>query len=244
MESMEAQKKPGIMARLRNRKGFSLVEMAIVLVIIGIIIGAIVKGQDLIANSRAKQVVAAVSTWRNLSLAFLDRNGRLPGDQTKLGYINKADAGETATAEIVKTMQSYPANPINIGGENFYVYFGNVTGIPTVPAIRSAIYICGILDCTAALNKDQVEIIKTIDTSFDNAADAGNGQIRALVAAPTASLVNTLVATSNPVVYEGFITASGADSVKILNAAIPAGGALVPWDITHFGAVWLFDKQF
>lgn len=40
----------------RRVKGFTLVELAIVLVIIGIILGAILKGQDLIAQSRAKRV--------------------------------------------------------------------------------------------------------------------------------------------------------------------------------------------
>ena len=54
MEPMDTLTKPGIMAKLRNRRGFSLIEMAIVLVIIGIIIGAIIKGQDLMLNSRAK----------------------------------------------------------------------------------------------------------------------------------------------------------------------------------------------
>jgi len=34
----------------RNEKGFTLIEMAIVLVIIGIIIGAVLKGQDMVAE--------------------------------------------------------------------------------------------------------------------------------------------------------------------------------------------------
>ncbi|NNG01461.1 MAG: prepilin-type N-terminal cleavage/methylation domain-containing protein, partial [Desulfobacteraceae bacterium] len=33
---------------LRENKGFTLVEMAIVLILIGIIIGAVVKGKDLV----------------------------------------------------------------------------------------------------------------------------------------------------------------------------------------------------
>ncbi len=40
---------------LRNAKGFTLVELAIVLVIIGIILGAVLKGQELINNAKMKR---------------------------------------------------------------------------------------------------------------------------------------------------------------------------------------------
>lgn len=63
-----------------NRRAFTLVELAIVLVIIGIILGAILKGQELINNakmkrlySQYKEVVAAVYT-------YYDRYGKFPGD--------------------------------------------------------------------------------------------------------------------------------------------------------------------
>ena len=40
----------------RNEKGFTLVELAIVLVIIGIILGAVLKGQELINSAKIKRV--------------------------------------------------------------------------------------------------------------------------------------------------------------------------------------------
>src|ERR1035437_5774725 len=104
MEPMDTLKKPAMMVRLRNSKGFSLVEMAIVLVIIGVIIGAIVKGQDLIVNSRAKQVTSAASTWRNLAMPFMDRNGRLPGDGAKTGIIKSFAGYSSPTKENMSTM--------------------------------------------------------------------------------------------------------------------------------------------
>jgi len=61
-------------------KGFTLVELAIVLVIIGLILGAILKGQEIINNAKMKrlynqyrEVVAAVYT-------YYDRYGAFPGD--------------------------------------------------------------------------------------------------------------------------------------------------------------------
>ena len=42
---------------LARQSGFTLVEIAVVLVIIGLLLGAILKGQELVENSRVKNAV-------------------------------------------------------------------------------------------------------------------------------------------------------------------------------------------
>ena len=221
------------MGRLANRKGFSLVEMAIVLVIIGVIIGAIVKGQDLIVNARAKQVTTAVSSWRNLALAYLDRNGRLPGDFDKSGVIGDAAgteqvAGGTATDEIVNTMSYAPDNPVTVGGMTFYVFFGNVPAAGGTT--RNAIVLCKDALCAVAFTADELEIVKAVDTALDGSADGGLGQFRAVTAAPT--LVSVAAVNGRA---SGVITTAAA-------ASILGAGTTVPWTTSQFAAVWAFDR--
>jgi len=72
--------------RRSNNNGFTLVELAIVLVIIGIILGAILKGQDLIQNAKAKRVLNDLKGWEALLWTYYDRYGHLPDDDNLNDY--------------------------------------------------------------------------------------------------------------------------------------------------------------
>src|SRR5450759_70145 len=68
-----------------KQAGFTLVEIAIVLVIIGLLLGGILKGQEMITQAKIKNVVndfngitAAVNSYR-------DRYRALPGDDLNAG---------------------------------------------------------------------------------------------------------------------------------------------------------------
>lgn len=65
---------------IHNQAGFSLIEIAIVLAIIGIIIAGVFKGQDLLENARLKSVYNQVNAFRIATHTFQDRFGALPGD--------------------------------------------------------------------------------------------------------------------------------------------------------------------
>jgi prepilin-type N-terminal cleavage/methylation domain-containing protein len=82
---------------MRNRQsGFTLVEIAIVLVIIGLLLGGVLKGQELINSAKAKNMIGDFRTTSTFVYAYQDRFRALPGDD--LGAVAHVNASAAATA--------------------------------------------------------------------------------------------------------------------------------------------------
>lgn len=64
----------------RRERGFTLVELSIVLVIIGLLIGAVLKGQELINSARLKSQMTQLQSYKTATSIFRDRYSGLPGD--------------------------------------------------------------------------------------------------------------------------------------------------------------------
>jgi prepilin-type N-terminal cleavage/methylation domain-containing protein len=75
-------KKEGL---LRGQGGFNLVELAIVLVIIGIILGAVLQGREMINNAKIKRVLSQEKEVVAAIYSYQDRYGLLPGDDNVAG---------------------------------------------------------------------------------------------------------------------------------------------------------------
>ena len=65
----------------RDQGGFTLVEIAIVMVIIGLLIGGVLKGQAMIENAKVKRVVKQADEMRAAVMTFYDKYGVYPGDE-------------------------------------------------------------------------------------------------------------------------------------------------------------------
>ena len=68
------------MTSKQGQSGFTLVEIAIVLVIIGLLLGGILKGQEMITQAKIKNVVADFSGISAAYYGYQDRYRAIPGD--------------------------------------------------------------------------------------------------------------------------------------------------------------------
>jgi len=179
------------MKAMRNNKGFTLVELAIVLVIIGIILGAVLKGQDLIDNAKAKRLVDDTKGLVAIAYTFYDRYGRFPGDCDNDGDVNYATITATPTTFAATANAQFCYPPVNAAALpdqqwNELLQAQLISGVPRDNAknqYNGARYFAGPLIGTLNYNvvvNRQVPCYaaKMLDQTIDGALDAGAGAVR------------------------------------------------------------------
>ncbi|MGD0281178.1 MAG: prepilin-type N-terminal cleavage/methylation domain-containing protein [Dissulfurispiraceae bacterium] len=178
--------------KLRSQKGFTLIELSIVLVIIGVILAAVLRGQDLIDNAKAKRVASLISQWEIPIMAHYDMKGYYPGD-----------AGVAANAAPTGLMGGLSAvtNALISAG---ITYPSPVIGDISVTTIAGAANVCGTafstsknymviqLPATATLN-----LIQAIDTNIDGTALGNSGHLMNCGASGTSN-ATAVWATNSP----------------------------------------------
>ncbi len=127
--------------QMKSRQtGFTLVEIAIVLVIIGLLLGGVLKGQELIENSRIKSIVSDMKAVQAAYNGYIDRYKSLPGDETAAtmlarGWLGTAGAGVPGNGVLAITVGQTFTN----GGDQPAVWralrgSGLITGDPAALA--------------------------------------------------------------------------------------------------------------
>lgn len=98
--------------RKENEKGFTLVELAIVLVIIGLILAGIIKGQELITNAKIKRTYNVQKEITAAVYTYFDRYQFYPGDdpQAAAKFTNPAVTNGNGNALIAVAAGSTAAN--------------------------------------------------------------------------------------------------------------------------------------
>ncbi len=98
---------------MKRQKGFTLVEIAIVMVIIGLLLGGTLKGRQIITNAKIKNLENDYQGLQAACALYRDRYSSLPGDDSRAkihfgeevnqgngdGYINGVFNSETETDE-------------------------------------------------------------------------------------------------------------------------------------------------
>src|ERR1700742_597402 len=77
---MKLQKHNTRLRSTRTQRAFTLVELSIVLVIIGLIIGGVLTGQQVIQNARITNATNAIQSFQAQFQTYQQNYGALPGD--------------------------------------------------------------------------------------------------------------------------------------------------------------------
>lgn len=88
----------------KQQTGFTLIELAIVLVIIGLLLGGVLKGQELINSAKVKNMATDFKNIQVYIYGYQDKFKALPGDDhaaaAHVGGTNATDASQTQNAVI------------------------------------------------------------------------------------------------------------------------------------------------
>lgn len=182
------------------QKGFTLVEIAIVLVIIGLLLGGVLKGQELIENTKIKAVKSDSDAISAAVLGYQDRFRALPGDDTAAtsrGATANGDGdGLIESGEVAGVWESLRSEGFMSGsGATLPVNsFGGSTAILSTAS--------GLRICQPGLTAAQMLLV---DARFDdgNGVDTGGttGTITGLTSAGAASAATYADAASICVTY-------------------------------------------
>lgn len=83
-----------------RQRGFTLVEMSVVMVIAGLLFAAVATGQELVAQAKASKLVAEIKGTEMQIQRYLQAKGRLPGDCNADGVIDYAADANTALLSV------------------------------------------------------------------------------------------------------------------------------------------------
>lgn len=114
----------------RRQGGFTLVEIAIVLMIVGLLIGGILRGQELIQSARVRNIIDQKSAIQTAYLGFMDRYRMLPGDLTGGVGGQAGIVGNNAAASVAAGAgagANVPGDGLITLGQESILFFQNLT---------------------------------------------------------------------------------------------------------------------
>ena len=226
----------------KKQSGFTLVEIAIVLVIIGLLLGGILKGQELINSARVRNIADQNSGVQAAYFGFIDRYRQVPGDMTTaaatpaLGVT--VNTGGNANSRVDNTFAEAAAVWEHLARSNFIAGgFTPATAVPTSEATYSAVAPINAFNGSLILTRNQgfsgprsnrlnlhmginvpVSIARELDLKIDDGSP-NTGVLRMTVPDGTSTTFDTVSFVSNVATCTPVTGAAAAGNAAGIGAA-------------------------
>ncbi len=206
---------------MKKQAGFTLIELAIVLVIIGLLLGGVLKGQELINSAKAKSIASDLKNAQIFIYGYQDKFRAIPGDDANVEtHINGATKATSPAGSLNNAQINGAWNSTTPGDESFLFWqhvrlAGFATG-PTdvadpaylprnadsgrigVQSITGFTTITGMTGLYVVCSENIAgKLVKQIDTNLDDGDTAG-GSFRAIISGTPAAVATKDIVDGNP----------------------------------------------
>lgn len=217
-------------------KGFTLIEMSLVLIVIGIIIGAVSIGKDLQRNAVYQQMSSTfVQAWSTAYQNYFNKVGIVIGDNPSAPTL-KVDGNEATPGEICGTDLHVPFDQAGVrmpagraeGIEHAFVYLDS-NGNPqeatvcfqnvqwSEPGATAGTYVQRDRN-VMVLKSLTPDLAKFLDSQIDGKVDARFGSFRENTQADATTTASTTWSKNNTQNYTGGTSNLDEDQVGVVDA--------------------------
>ena len=123
---------------MNKQAGFTLIEIAIVLVIIGLLTGGVLKGQELITNAKVRSTITGMDGLKAAVFGFQDRFRALPGDMGNAAAVvgnNAVNCTNRCDNGLIQPWQNTSLVTNHLSASGFYsgIFNAAQTAVPPTP---------------------------------------------------------------------------------------------------------------
>ncbi|HYN54685.1 MAG TPA: prepilin-type N-terminal cleavage/methylation domain-containing protein [Methylotenera sp.] len=208
----------------KQQTGFTLIELAIVLVIIGLLLGGVLKGQELINSAKAKNIAGDLKNVQIFIYGYQDKFRAIPGDDANVAtHVNGGTAAGTPAATLNNAQINGAWNSVTATDESFLFWqHVRLAGFATGPTnVADPAYLArnaesgrlgvqslnGFVTIVDAVNPmmglyvvctENItgRLVKQIDTNLDD-GNTATGSLRAVIPPAAASVATAAIIDGN-----------------------------------------------